>query len=308
MTDEMTVVRALGAREPHADPAARERVRARVFADGGVRPARPRRLGRSVRVAAAAAAVLLLGGLVVVLGSGRSGDGRAGSAAAPSPTTAPNLFPAPDQYLYVRSKGAYLSCSEDVGHRACTLGPGRVREIWLSETRNGVLREGPASGGPGDIGHSSLYLGNRRFTHAELAVYAPTGPELLRELQAGRVPGQGNGGASYPFVQLTDALREAAMPPAVRRAIIEALPLVPGVTSLGEVRDPEGRPGLGFARTLPWSREEAIVDPVSLELLAEREILLDENAAPGSGLKAGDVMGGAVYLQRAVVDRAGERP
>ncbi len=51
-----------------------------------------------------------------------------------------------------------------------------------------------------------------------------------------------------------------------------------------------------------------IVDPVSLVLLAERNVLVDERGAPGSGLKAGDVSGGSVYLQRAVVDHAGERP
>src|SRR3712207_7066414 len=45
------------------------------------------------------------------------------------------------------------------------------------------------------------------------------GEELLEDLQRRREPGQGNGGASYPFVQITDALREAPTPLPVRRAL-----------------------------------------------------------------------------------------
>ena len=50
----------------------------------------------------------------------------------------------------------------------------------------------------------AVNYGNRRFSHREMATYAPTGAQLLGELQAGREPGQGNGGASYPYVELTD--------------------------------------------------------------------------------------------------------
>jgi hypothetical protein len=109
-------------------------------------------------------------------------------------------------------------------------------------------------------------------------------------------------------VQLSDALREAAMPVAVRRAIVEAFPLVPGVARLGMQADRRGRRGVGFARTAAGVREEVIVDPESLVMLEERTIMLDRSVAPGSGKRVGDRIGGAVYVQRAVVRRAGERP
>ena len=89
--------------------------------------------------------------------------------------------------------------------------------------------------------------------------------------------GQGSGVASHPFVQLTDALRETAMPPAVRRAIIGALPLVPGVRQLGAARDSEGRPGLVFARSHQGEREEVVVDPTALVMLEERRVLVRRN-------------------------------
>ncbi len=250
MIDELDIVRSVGAHEHHADPAAHGRVRARVFDDGGAARTRerPRRARRITRIVLAAATVAFIAGLVVVVGLRPSEDRQPTGAGAASPAAveAPSLFPAPDAFLYVRSKGAYLSCAEDGPQPGCKLQPARVREVWLSEKGDSVLQEGSRTDA---LGHQNLYLGNRRFTHDELAAYAPTGPQLLRELQDGRQAGQGNGGASYPFVELTDALREAAMPPAVRQAIIDAYPLVPGVKELGAVTDAEGRRGLGFERT-----------------------------------------------------------
>lgn len=241
-----------------------------------------------------------------VLAVGVGGHQTAGATPLAS---APSLFPASDQFLYVRSKGAYLQCRQLKRSMTCKMGPERSREVWLSEARPGLLVERPSRFRKAvALQQHAIYLGNRKFTHAEIASYAPSGAALLAELQAGRVSGQGNGGASYPYVQLTDALRETAMPVAVRRAILEALPLVPGVTQLGPRSDRLGRRGLGFARRVAGTREEVIVDPESLVMLEERTIMLDPSVAPGSGKRVGERIGGAVYVKRAVVNRAGQRP
>lgn len=256
------------------------------------------------RVVVGLLAVAAVGAVLVV------GRDVGGARASTVPAAAPSLFPAANTFLYVRSKGAFLTCQ--VGNRpmSCRMQPRRLRELWVSERRDGLLVERPSGVGrsPIVVRPRSIYLGNRRFSHREMAAYAPTGAQLLGELQAGRAPGQGNGGASYPYVELTDALREAAMPPKVRQAIVDALALVPGVAQLGERKDALGRHGIGFARTLPDTREEVIVDPVSLVMLEERTILLNVRAAPGAGKKVGERIGGAVYLERAVVRRVGQRP
>jgi hypothetical protein len=48
-------------------------------------------------------------------------------------------------------------------------------------------------------------------------------------------------------------------------------------------------------------RHELIFDPSTSEMLAERDVLLDPEAA-GVNLPAGTVIGDSVYLQRAVTD------
>lgn len=253
---------------------------------------------------------LIGGGLlaVAVLAVGVASH-QAASADMPAAAPAPALFPTPDEFLYVRSRGAYLQCHQTKRSITCRMGPERSREIWLSESQRGLLVERPAQFRKAlALQRHVIYLGNRKFTHDEMASYAPTPAALLAELQSGRAAGQGNGGASYPYVQLTDALREAALPVAVRRSIIEAFPLVPGVEQLGARSDRLGREGIGFARNVAGAREEVIVDPRSLVMLEERTIMLDRGVAPGSGKRVGDRIGGAVYVQRAVVRRAGQRP
>jgi hypothetical protein len=156
-----------------------------------------------------------------------------------------------------------------------------------------------------ELSPSAIYLGNRRFTHDEILAYHPTPPELLEMLQKGRIGKQGNGGASYPFVQLTDALREMPLPGPLAVTVVQTLPLVPGVKDEGSVTDEEGRPGHAYSRVVGHMREQVIVDPEQGTMLQERQFALDAEAAPGI---EGPDLGNAVYLQRAVVDRVGQRP
>jgi hypothetical protein len=311
MIDELEVVRRVGAEDAAPDAAARERVRARVLSTGA-RTSPPRRARRVVG-ALVPVAVVLLGVALVVLTGGGEDPGRDFSGerpAAEAPAQAPSLFPAPDEFLYVRSRSSYLVCGGgELGAEAkCRLGDERTRESWVSARGRGLIIE-TTDGAPRRtrIGDISLTIGNRRFTHAELAAYRPTGRELLEDLQRGRQPGQGNGGASYPYTQITDALRGVPMPLPVRRALIEALPLVPGVAERGPATDAEGRKGVLFTRVVDGQREEVVVDPETATMLEERTFVATAGAVPGD-FEPGDRVGHAVYLERAVVTAVEERP
>jgi hypothetical protein len=308
MTDELDVVRRLGALLAAETPdlaAARARVRTRATVTPSVRRRRDWRWLVPLAGPVAAVAAIVA---IAVLRAGSAGPDQPSFSSRPKPVAqAPSLFPQPDQFLYVRSRGAYLSCSMDGPHPGCKMQPQRTREVWVSESGQGRLLEGGSR--PTALGRSRLYIGNRAFTHAELATYAPTPQDLLAELKAGRQPGQGGNTRSYAYIQITDALREAAVPPAVRRALIGALPLVPGVHDDGEVTDSAGRAGHAYSVSDHGNRKTVIVDPVSLTMLQERDVLLDpKSLGVPTKLRAGDVVGGAIYLQRAVVAKAGMRP
>ena len=296
MNDELDVVRRLGAGEAVADPAARERVRGRVLGRAPVAPRRSR--WRNALVAVPAVAVAMGVALVLVLAPSDRDGGFSGSGPL-RPAVAPELFPAPGQFLYVRSVGRFLVCREGGREPSCRLGDERTREVWVSDRRSGRLSESP--GRSMRLGRVPLQIGNRSFTRAQLARYRPSARELLADLRRGRARGQGDGGATYPFTQLTDALREVPMPADVRRAIVEALPLVPGVE--GGFR---GRV-LRYSRVVEGQREEVVIDPRTLTMREERTVVVDPRAG-GGGFTRGDVIGRAVYLERAVVDRVGERP
>ncbi|MEU4897940.1 CU044_5270 family protein [Streptomyces sp. NPDC044780] len=83
----------------------------------------------------------------------------------------------------------------------------------------------------------------------------------------------------------------------VRAAAYRVIAELPGIRSLGEVADPTGRKGVGFA--LPATdrpgygavRSELIVDPATGALLSEQETLTKPNAeAAEAGLTAGTVV------------------
>lgn len=78
------------------------------------------------------------------------------------------------------------------------------------------------------------------------------------------------------FGELTRLLLDAPAPPKVRAAAFRVLADIPGVRSLGDVRDAGGRPGLGVQMSmrkkgLSWAHE-IVVDAGSLQLLAEKSV------------------------------------
>lgn len=75
------------------------------------------------------------------------------------------------------------------------------------------------------------------------------------------------------FSYVAEILGRTDAPPDVRANIYRAAALIPGVQSLGTVRDHDGRPGLGLAITTgegtPNATDELIFDPETGELLGE---------------------------------------
>ena len=49
-------------------------------------------------------------------------------------------------------------------------------------------------------------------------------------------------------------------------------------------------------------------DPVALVMSEQHDGLVNAEQAPGAGFEPGDKVGGSVYLERAVVMEAGQRP
>ncbi|MER6140409.1 CU044_5270 family protein [Streptomyces sparsogenes] len=101
----------------------------------------------------------------------------------------------------------------------------------------------------------------------------------------------------------------------VRAAAYRVIAGLPGIRSLGEVTDPLGRKGVGFA--LPatdrpdygTARSELIVDPATGALLSDREVLTEPNAkAAEAGLTAGTVVNYTATVTSEWTDRQLETP
>ena len=293
---------------------AAQRPRQRFFGWGN---RRLRLLAAATAVVAAAAALVL----VVFSGSGRVEPAAAqilreaaGTAAAQVP-----VAPGPNQFLYTRSKSAYL-----------TMNPGwsvlvpSERETWISldGSRLGRIRAVTghprfvsadqragwvAAGSPplpraGAVEETTVSGAGGIVDPADL----PTDPAaLLAKIEARSIPGvDGPPGEAETFTLIGDLLRQAYLPSAVRAALYEAAAELPGVESLGEVSDPIGRAGLGVAFSDRGTRHELVLDPETSALLGERATLLGTGAY-GFDAAAGTTIGWAAYLESKVVDSVG---
>lgn len=245
------------------------------------------------------------------------------------------VAPGPGQYLFTRSKSAYLSAvgyDPDCQRPPCeatetwsVLVPS-VRESWISfdGSRRGRVREvlgkprfvsadqragWVAAGSPslprtGQVEDSGLSSGGM-LDASEL----PTDPVELRHLiEARKIRGvEGPPGEAETFTLIGDMLREAYLPSDVRAAIYRLTAELPGVELLGEVHDPVGRLGTGIAFTdrKRGTRHELIFDPATSALLGERESIV-RSAPYGFKAPPGTPVGYAAYLESSVVDSVGQ--
>jgi len=150
-----------------------------------------------------------------------------------------------------------------------------------------------------DLGDRIASLGARNVTYADLRELPGDSAQLKAKLSDLYEEDRGSeikGRTEWMWQQAAGLIR-LPVKPAVRAAAYRVVAELPGVRSLGEVTDPLGRKGIGFA--LPATdrpdygtgRSELIVDPATGALLADQETLTKPNAkAAEAGLTAGTVV------------------
>jgi len=337
MIDELEQLRAFRADLGPSGDAARETGRERVL-EGAAAAGRKRRV-RAPRAALALGATVaaVAGGLAIVSGLDEGHVAPAPATASEAlrrvATVAEHRdgpgVPRDDQFFYVASEGTELVSSFPTRYPKDSFSYlyTKRREIWLSVDRSGLLSEeqvGPprwvtprdrenwlkagrqgetAQHGPHEEPMDAIheyYVGDEKFTTAQLLAYDPTPQQLFDRLRS-RVGDRGQSRDGEVFVEIADALREAPQTPHLRATLYRALALVPGVQFLGNVHDRLGRAAVGVAFTEHTGlRQELLFDPQTAEILNERQVV----AHPVQGLRAapGTAVEDIVYTKRAVTD------
>lgn len=276
MLDELERVRAYRADVPEPADAAVDAARLELMAAIRREPrrdaqaahagARRRKLQRRRRFALAG--VLASAGVVLagVLG--------AGTASAPQNALAAEMnqlakvaasqawtgIPGPGQYLYTESEGL-TEADTGAADKECTIQLVEHRAIWTATDGSGALSDAYSDGrftsaadasacasmnvtaSSENVSASNRYpAGGLGFITNDWRSLATDPSTLLKQVH------QRDGGPDTPaewFVNVTDFLRESDVPAAIRAALYEALPLIPGVKLLGPQTDAIGQSGLG---------------------------------------------------------------
>ncbi|MBC9731829.1 CU044_5270 family protein [Nocardioides marmotae] len=209
-----------------------------------------------------------------------------------------------DQFIYVRS--AVLANEGRFGE-APVLGEVHEREVWFGQdpgVRGGdanLIRE-LGQDWP-IVTYGPDPAGARRPTYAWLAAL-PTDPDrLLDELEPLAVPVDGQEPEQAVFDLMTGLVRETLLPPDLAGALMRAARLIPGVVLEPGAQDAIGRRGVGISRTDERFRTRTVwvLDPATGRLLGTRDHMIGPD---GKAV----LYGATAVLERAVVDRAGQRP
>lgn len=272
---------------------------------------RGRRLRRLLTVTAVAAATAAVITVALPTGDGDRERGFGGSASREAVALLENVALAAehrkapdgirdDQFVYLRSKTAHMREGVDGKVR---MEPIHLREVWLSVdgSRAGLLREDNENG---TMKLDPQTGGNDASTTYRNLRTLPTDPgkmlTWLREHSDG-----GRSEEQQTFVLVGDLARESLMPPDVAAALFRAAARIPGVVVVPDAVDATGRRGVAVARTDQGSRAELIFDRKTNMYLGERVVQTVD--VPGSTRKGG-VTGTTAVLQRAIVDKVGQRP
>lgn len=151
-----------------------------------------------------------------------------------------------------------------------------------------------------NLGDRIASLGARNVTYEDLRKLPGDSAKLKAKLAGLYEEDRGSeikGRTEWMWQQAAGLIR-LPVKPEVRAAAYRVIAELPGIASLGEVTDPTGREGIGFA--LPatdgtdygTARSELIVDPATGALLADQQRVTKPNAkAAEAGLTAGTVVG-----------------
>ncbi|MFE3830372.1 CU044_5270 family protein [Streptomyces sp. NPDC059092] len=205
-----------------------------------------------------------------------------------------------DQFVYVESRVGYTAHGEG---RTAKLDPLHKREVWLSVDglHTGLVREGNGRGE--NALPPSLPLPESSANYRNLQTL-PTDPdEMLKWLH--RVSEGGESEDQNTFVKVGDLSFEVLMPSAQSAALYRAAAKIPGVVVIPDAVDAAGRHGVAVARVNNGERQELIFDKETKQFLGERSIAVEDLP---DGQKKGELTGSSAIIERAVVDKPGQRP
>ena len=244
-------------------PMALERARTRLRAAQSANPRRSSTPRRRVGLAAAAdaASAAAVAAILIGIGSG-SDDGGLGAGPADAHAVLVDAadsaagardggltrLPEPDEFYFLEIRGTYRDGSAVEGNETKTKLNTRTYRRWESLTRPGLIETGSRRTPFGGVipktptGH--YFIGNERFSHAQLASFDPDPRELYRRLLDGVARGQGSSPVAEVFVQLVDALRDVPLPPRLRATFLRSLAEIPGLRLTGPATDRFGRRGV----------------------------------------------------------------
>ncbi|MEU0738476.1 CU044_5270 family protein [Streptomyces sp. NPDC006134] len=262
---------------------------------------------RPALVAGAAAAVVAT--LTVALPSGESAPATSKEAVAllEDIALAAEKADAPtdirdDQFVYIKSKGGWTVQRGD--DAPAELEPVHQREVWLSVdgSREGMLHDPYAKSDHEPLEKPTPGIpSNTDYRHLQTL---PTDPDEMFEWLNSVSEGSDSKDEAN-FVLVGDLARESLMPPAQAAALYRAAAKIRGVFVVDDAVDAAGRHGIAVARVDDGERVELIFDKKTKEFLGEREVAVED--LPW-GFEKGDVTGRFAVLERAVVDKAGQRP
>jgi hypothetical protein len=276
------------------------------------------------------AAVVAAAGLILTALSGHhspgGGDLPAGNAAAARlldkiaavAASQPSLNVRDNQYMYIASEDRWSTTYVDSGGQRTVVGPLHKREIWLSVSnlcKPGLLIDpspGPAEKLNDGAGSSCPNRGGWGDPTYRFLQSLPTDPRTLLNMIYAATKGAGQSPDQEAFTTIGDMLREAVAPPDISAALYRAAALIPGVRVVPHVTDILGRSGIGvqFARRViqspaPGVPYREVNDPNGpVWIFHPRSLLwMGENDGSLHGKAMGEVV-----LNRAIVDRLGQRP
>jgi hypothetical protein len=305
-----------------ADEAARERVRAAVWART-IDRRRPawQRARWFVSTAGVAAVGAVATAVVLAIGTGGAGTASAARLLRQAAVTARAQRSLatlePGQYLYTKSTSEYMNSVALKSGSYAVMVP-YVREVWLRRDGTGWVHQ--TSGAPFFLsehdrqawiaagrpelgaGVMNLPLQNTDAPTAPMAsLDLPSDPDALYARLQHDAAGFGSRMYAEMFTIIGDSLRENSTTPAQRAALFEVAARLPGITLIPATTDAAGRREDGVAIDDLQNRERLtlLFDPDSRALLGEEDSLLAGNFGD---YPAGTVIGRAAYLEQAVVD------
>lgn len=332
MSHEPNIIERLAAADParqHHGPSASSRAQAReriLTVERSARQSRGRRAGRLRLAAVAVGAVVTVAAVLLIA---RAGDPTPRASAAELLNTSASEVGAPipplgvGEYLYTQSVGTRrdVVVDENGDQRFETV---RFdREMWIGRDGGGqvVAHEFRAGSdkpkvtttplgnedAPGPIGFP---FGNRSLTLKQVTEL-PTDPDLLtREVESSVAGSNGQGLAYHQLDLVAELLRNAPVPPELTAALYRVLSRLPGLETLGERRDSQGRAGqvIGATDSAAGLRLELLLDPKTGLPLADRTVATVAIGGRRGFAAAGDVVQETTYLGRSAVPSISARP